>query len=419
VIARYTPDPKLPNDRILPINEYIRDIEEDKLGNVWIATHGGGIAVFHPSVGAFTIYNTTNSNLPNDKVLTLHQDHLGNIWAGTFGGGVAVFNQKTNDFICFSESNGLQNNTVYKILEDQNGLIWISTNKAISSIDINTKKIHNYNYHNGVQNNNFVPGAGVVVSTGELFFGGLEGFNYFNPDYLKRNTNVPSVLITDLRISNQSAIPSANGPIKENISIAKEINLDYKQNFALSFVGLNYTSPEQNQYAYKLEGFDKDWNYVGHATTASYTNLDPGEYVFRVKASNNDGVWNNEGTSIKIYVHPPFWRTTFAYIIYACLIIGLVLYLRHRSIQRLKRKFRLEQEHKEVERVRELDRLKIKFLTNLSHEFRTPISLILGPVETLLAQQNEKTYSQLHMIKRNAKRLLNLVNQLLDFRKME
>lgn len=418
-IVRYTPNPKLPNDRMLPLNGYIRDIVEDKHGNMWIATHGGGIAMLNSSTGKFTVYNTRNSHIPNDKVLTLHYDHLGNIWIGTIGGGVAQLNPKTNQFVCFSESNGLQNNTICKILEDQQGLIWVSSNKAISSIDINTKKISNYSYHNGVQNNNFVGGAGLVLSSGELFFGGFEGFNYFNPAYLKRTINVPPVLITDLRISNLSVSPSPGGPITENISIAKEINLDYKQNFALSFVGLNYTSPEQNRYAYKLEGFDKEWNYVGNSTTASYTNLDPGEYVFRVKASNNDGVWNNEGASIKIYVHPPFWRTTFAYILYACLFIGLGLYLRYRSIQRLKKKFHLKQEQKEAERIRELDRLKIKFLTNLSHEFRTPISLILGPVDTLLAQQNEKTYSHLQMIRRNAKRLLNLVNQLLDFRKME
>jgi signal transduction histidine kinase/ligand-binding sensor domain-containing protein/DNA-binding response OmpR family regulator len=419
VIARYTPIPKLPNDRLLPLNAYIRDIVEDINGNIWIATHGGGMAVFNPAVGKFTIYNTRNSALPNDKVLTLHEDGQGNIWAGTFGNGVAVLNPKTNKFTFFSETNGLQNNTIYKIVEDKKGVMWVSTNKAISSIDINTQKINNYSSHNGVQNNNFVGGAGLVLSSGEIFFGGLEGFNYLNPAYLKRTTNVPAVLMTDLRISNQSVIPSANGPIKENISIAKEIDLDYKQNFALSFVGLNYTSPEQNRYAYKLEGFDKDWNYVGHTTTASYTNLDPGSYVFRVKASNSDGIWNNEGASIKIYVHPPFWRTTFAYILYACVVISLVLYLRYRSIRKWRNKFRIEQEQKEAERVHELDRLKIKFLTNLSHEFRTPISLILGPVDTLLSQQNEKTHSQLHMVKRNAKRLLNLVNQLLDFRKME
>jgi signal transduction histidine kinase/ligand-binding sensor domain-containing protein/DNA-binding response OmpR family regulator len=427
VLNRYTPNPKLTNDIRLAINGYIRDIEEDKGGNIWIATHGGGIAVFHPSSNQFSFYNTTNSKLPNDKVLSLHEDSKENIWAATYGGGVAVFNRTTNQFQTFSETEGLKNNTCYKVLEDKNGLIWVSTNRGISSIDFATKKINNYNGHNGVQTNNFVHDAGLRLSSGELFFGGQDGFNYFNPAYLKKNNNAPAVLITDLRVSNQSVIPSAEGPIKEHVSFAREINLDYKQNFSLSFVGLNYTSPEQNQYAYKLEGLDKDWNYVSNSTSASYTNLDPGEYVFRVKASNNDGVWNYEGTSIKIYVHPPFWRTTLAYILYAWIIIGLVLYLRYRSFQKLKRKFaleqdrmRLEQERKETERLHELDRLKIKFLTNLSHDFRTPISLILGPVDSLLTKEGDKqSVDQLSMIKRNGRRLLNLVNQLLDFRKME
>jgi signal transduction histidine kinase/ligand-binding sensor domain-containing protein/DNA-binding response OmpR family regulator len=427
VIVRYTPNPTAANDIKLPINGFIRDIREDSEGNIWIATHGGGIAGYYPPTGKFTIYNTNNSNLPNDKVQSLHEDTRGNIWVATFGGGVSLLEKKSKSFETFSENNGLQNSTVYKILEDKNGLIWVSTNKGISSIDATTRKIINYNSHNGVQNNNFFHGAGLQLSNGYLFFGGLEGFNYFNPAHLKKNNSVARVLITDLKISNRSVVPAENGPIKEHISVAKEINLDYKQNFALSFVGLNYTAPEQNQYAYKLEGFDKDWNLVGASTSASYTNLDPGEYTFRVKASNNDGVWNNEGTSIKIYVHPPFWRSTLAYIFYIATIVGLLFYSRYKGIQKLKRKFALEEEknrveldRKEAERIHELDRLKIKFLTNLSHEFRTPISLILGPVDNLLVEEkNSRTYNQLQMVKRNARRLLNMVNQLLDFRKME
>lgn len=427
VIVRYTPNPQRPNDVKLPINGYIRDIEEDSEGKIWIATHGGGIATLEPSSGKFTIYNTTNAKLPNDKVQTLLEDRSGNIWAGTFGGGLAAFQKHAGQPVIFSENEGLQNNAIYEILEDQKGLIWVSTNKGISSIDLAAKKINNYTHHNGVQNNNFIPGSGITSTSGELFFGGVEGFNYFNPANLKKNNNIPTALITDLRVSNQSVNASEDGPIKEHISVAKEIDLNYKQNFALSFVGLNYTSPVQNQYAYKLEGFDKDWNYVGNITTASYTNLDPGEYIFRVRASNNDGVWNNEGASIIIYVHPPFWRSAYAYALYALALLGLVLYLRYRGIRKINRKhaleqikLRAEQDRKEAERIHELDMLKIKFLTNLSHEFRTPISLILGPAEKLLAaQKNEQSFGQLNMIKRNAKRLLNLVNQLLDFRKME
>ncbi|HVG17037.1 MAG TPA: two-component regulator propeller domain-containing protein, partial [Chitinophagaceae bacterium] len=427
LIARYTPRPKTKRDTRLSINGYIRDLEEDGDGNMWIATHGGGVVIFNPASGKFSNYTMANSTIRNDKVRALLQDSHNNIWVGTFGGGLALFDRKAKNFAVYSEKEGLANNTVHELIEDQKGSIWVSTNKGISSLDLGTKKINNYSYHNGLQNNNFVRGAGLRLGDGTIFFGGLEGINYFNPHFIRKNEKVPPVLLTDLRVSNQSVMPSEDGPIQQHISIAPVINLDYKQNFALSFVGLSYTSPEQNQYAYRLQGFEKDWNYVGSATSASYTNLDPGTYIFRVKASNNDGVWNNDGASIKIIVHPPFWRTIYAYIFYALVLIGALFYIRHKGIQKLKRKYTLqqekihaEQERKEAERIRELDRLKIKFLTNLSHEFRTPISLILGPVEKLLTQENNAQSSgQLHLVRRNARRLLNLVNQLLDFRKME
>ncbi|MEO5681256.1 MAG: two-component regulator propeller domain-containing protein [Chitinophagaceae bacterium] len=427
VIARYTPLPRLENDILLPFNGYIRDVKEDKDGNIWIATHGGGLGILQSASHVFTNFNTQNSKLPNDKVNCLLEDTHGFMWAGTFGGGIARINIPSKQFEVFSEKEGLQNSNVCKIVEDQAALIWVSTNKGISSIDAASKKINNFNYHNGLQHNNFVRGSGMRLSDGQLLFGGLDGFNYFHPAYLIKNNNIPPVLLTGLRISNQYIHASNAGPITEHISIAKEINLDYKQNFALDFVGLSYTSPEQNRYAYKLEGFDKDWNYVGNMTSAPYTNLDPGDYVFRVRASNNDGVWNNVGSSVKVHVHPPIWRTTYAYAVYLLLLIAVLVYIRHKGIQKIHRKFALEQkrnyeeqERREAERTHELDSQKIKFLTNLSHEFRTPISLILGPVDSLIEKENNiQSFRQLDMIKRNGRRLLNLVNQLLDFRKME
>ena len=427
VIVRYTPTPKQVNDKILAANGYIRAILEDKKGNIWIATHGGGLAMLQPQTEKFTVYTMGNSKLPDDKVLSILEDHKGNLWVGTLGGGLGLFNKQTNQFTVISEQEGLLNNTIYKILEDQKGILWISTNRGLSSYDPLTKSFANYTYHNGVQHNNFINGSGLKTSNGYLFFGGLDGFNYFNPEQLKKNILAPPVLITELRISNKPVLPSEDGPIKENISLVKRIDLNYRQNFSLSFVGLNYTTPEQNNYAYKLEGFDKDWNYIGAANSASYTNLDPGVYTFHVKASTNIGVWNTKGTSIKIIVRPPLWRTIYAYLFYALAIVSIFIYLRRRSIQKIQRKyiqkqeqFRAEQERKDAQRIHELDQMKIKFLTNLSHEFRTPISLILGPVETILAEQKENAFSsQLNMIKRNGRRLLNLVNQLLDFRKME
>ncbi|WP_207513706.1 hybrid sensor histidine kinase/response regulator transcription factor [Longitalea luteola] len=420
VIARYTPfPPSAANDYHLPVNGYIRAIMEDQQGNIWIGSHGGGLAVLHPD-GKWTVYTKDNSSLPNDKIHALLCDSRGRIWVGTFGGGLSLYDKSNNQFITYAEEDGLQNTTIYQILEDLQGTIWFSTNTGISSFDLQQQKFRNFTSYNGVQPNNFVHASGIRLSNGELFFGGLQGFNFFNPQALTVNRNVPIVLLTDLKISNKSVLPGYDSPIKEPITVAKEIRLDYKQNFALSFVALNYSIPKQNQYAYKLEGFDKDWNYTGQLNTASYTNLDPGEYFFLVKASNNDGVWNKGETLIKIYVRPPFWRTVYAYIFYLLAIGGLLLYIRHRGITKLRKQFALEQEREQSRRLLELDRLKLKFLTNLSHDFRTPISLIMGPVDQLIHESGKaEQLDKLNMIRRNARRLLNLVNQLLDFRKME
>jgi signal transduction histidine kinase/ligand-binding sensor domain-containing protein/DNA-binding response OmpR family regulator len=420
VIAKYIPSPPAAtNEYHLPVNGYIRAIMEDHDGNFWIGSHGGGLAVLHPD-GKWTSYTKDNSSLPSDKIHAMFCDSHGRVWVGTFGGGLSLYDKSSNQFVTFSEEDGLPNTTIYQILEDAQGHIWFSTNTGISSFDLQHKKFRNFTSYNGVQPNNFVHASGIRLSSGELFFGGLQGFNYFNPAALTVNRNVPTVLLTDLKISNKSVAPGKESPIKEHITVTKEIRLDYKQNFALSFVALNYTIPKQNHYAYKLEGFDKDWNYTGSINTASYTNLDPGEYLFRVKASNNDGIWSKGETLIKIFVRPPFWRTIYAYIIYLLAIGGLLLYIRHRGITKLRRQFALEQEREQARRMLELDRLKLKFLTNLSHDFRTPISLIMGPVDQLITEGGSNgKLDKLSMIKRNARRLLNLVNQLLDFRKME
>jgi Signal transduction histidine kinase len=420
VIAKFTPKPCGLGETLLPLNGYIRAIREDADGNIWIGTHGGGIAIYKPGNGSWTVYTQTNSQLPSDKIQVIHAGRDGTMWIGTFGGGLATYDKTQQRFRSFTEKDGLQNTMVYHIMEDHAGNLWLSTNTGISSYDIKTKKFRNFTSYNGVQNSNFVHASGMRSADGMLFFGGLLGFNYFNPGKLTVNRNVPAVILTDLKISNKSVNAGEQSPIKDHISVAKEIRLDYKQNFALNFVALNYTIPKQNHYAYKLDGFDKDWNYTGSATTASYTNLDPGEYIFRVKASNNDGVWSSKDTTIKIYVRPPFWRTTWAYIFYVVAIGGLLLYSRYRGIRKLRQKFELEQERQHVKRMQELDRLKLKFLTNLSHDFRTPISLIMGPVEQLIETEDKAAnIEKLHMVRRNARRLLNLVNQLLDFRKME
>ncbi|MBS1664140.1 MAG: response regulator [Bacteroidetes bacterium] len=438
----------------IPMNNYIRAIEEDTSGNMCIASHGGGLTVLNPKTGSYKIFTKANSNIPTNTIISLLRDSRGKIWLGTGGGGISLFDPRQGSFLTFSEKDGLANGVVYKILEDSSGLLWVSTNAGISSFDPKGVRFTNYTHHNGVQKNNFVLGSGIRLRDGEIYFGGVDGFNFFDPRLLKHNTNVPAVVLTELRVANQTVVPAADGPIREQISTAGGIYLGYRQSFTLGFAALDYTSAQQNTYAYKLEGFDRDWNYVGASKTASYTNLDPGDYVFRVKVRNSDGVWNTKGASIEVHIKPPFWRTIYAYLLYVVLVVGVFWFYRHKTVQKLQRRFAveeekrrvqqlIEQERKEAEVARELDQMKIRFLTNLSHEFRTPISLIMGPVDNLLAHGaaagagaggssgasgfgstagelgREGELGQLQMIRRNARRLLNLVNQLLDFRKME
>jgi len=414
----------------IQLNGYIRSIEEDREGNIWIGSNGSGIAVYNPLNRYTKLLNKGNTDLPTDNIYCIYAARDGRMWIGSTA-GLSCYDLNVNKVVTFSEEDGLANGVVYKILEDENGKIWVSTNKGISSFDPAAKRFKNYSSYNGVQRSPFVLGAGLKLSDGRLFFGGTDGFNYFNPKDLYANKSVPKVVLTDLRISNQSVKPSEDSPIKEDISVVEVINLDYKQNFSLSFVALNYTSPRESRYSYKLENFDKEWNVVGQSNTAIYTNLDPGEYVFNVKATSDTGEWTTPVKSVKIIVHSPLWLTGYAYAFYLLLIGSILIYIRRMGIRKLKHRFAqeqerlrvqqmIEQERRESERLREFDKLKIKFLTNLSHEFRTPISLIVGPVEQLIQQEtNSPRNQQLQMIKRNSRRLLNLVNQLLDFRNIK
>jgi ligand-binding sensor domain-containing protein/signal transduction histidine kinase/DNA-binding response OmpR family regulator len=409
----------------------IRALEEDRDGNMWIGSFGGGISVFNTQKKRFSFYTKDKNGLPSDYVTSIYEDSKGDIWVGTYGGGLNLLNRKTGRFTSFSVKEGLANDAIQKIVEDKTGKLWLSTNAGISSFNTVTKKFKNYTHHNGLQNSPFVLGAGICLSDGTLFFGGQEGFNYFDPSMLRMNKNIPSIILTNLNVNSVPVIPSEVGPLKQSLLLAKQIDLKHKDNFSISFVALNYTVSEQNRYVYRLSGVDEDWIVAGKEHTAYYTNLDPGDYTFEVRASNNDGVWNTEGRSIIIHISPPFWRTTYAYLLYILTILGGILLIRYRGIKKLEMKFALEkeriearqlieQERHHAEHLHQMDLMKIKFLTNLSHEFRTPLSLIVGPVETLLENIKEPSQSrQLGMIKRNGRRLMNLVNQLLDFRKME
>lgn len=418
---KYVSVPASAGERKLPVNGYIRTIEEDRNGNIWIGTYGSGIAVLNPSTQKFSVYNDQNTGMPIDRTFSLLPDHNGNMWIGTAGDGLFCFNSNSKKIVNYAAPDELPDGVVHKLLEDYNGNIWLSTDKGICTFNTVSKKFTHYSACNGLQNDAFIDGSGLRSTKGLLFFGGAKGFNYIDPQQdVKLNNNTPPVFLTTLKVNNNIVLSGSRSPLKQDISVANQIDLDYKQNFSISYSAINFTLPQRNRYAYILKSFNKNWNYVGSATTAYYTNLDPGEYLFVVRACNNDGIWNNIGAQIRIVIHPPIWMTWYAYLLYVLMAAGALLLIRHRGIKKLKGKLALEQERREAERLHELDALKIKFLTNLSHEFRTPISLIMAPADKLLAEhKDEQTTGQLAVIRRNARRLLNLVNQLLDFRKLE
>jgi signal transduction histidine kinase/ligand-binding sensor domain-containing protein len=415
----------------VPPTGFIRAIEEDKDGTIWIAALGRGIHMYNPFTKTFRMYGRAYTGVPVDEVLTLLAGNDNILWGGTGGRGICRLDFAHKDFKTYTSAQGLANDVIWKILEDSTGNLWLSTNKGISCFHPSQPGFKNFTYENGLQRSAFTLGAGLKLPNGELYFGGLEGFNHFIPGELNYNTNIPQVIFTGLTVDNTAVVPDDHAAISKQISMAREIRLDYKQNFSIDFGALDFTSPHECRYMYMLEGFDKSWNRIGTSTSAVFTNLDPGYYTLQVKAYNPNSGWTSPAATMSIYIKPPFWRTSYAYACYFLLVVFILWGVRYRGIRRLKQKFAAEQEklqirqlieeeRKEAERQRAFDEVKIKFLTNLSHEFRTPISLIAGPVQTLIegeADQDKK--GQLSMVKRNTRRLLNLVNQLLDFRKLE
>lgn len=402
---------------------YIRALYEDKDGNIWIGTIAHGIIRYNPNTGNYTAYSKAANNLGSDAVFSIFGDIKGNIWVGTMGGGLCLFNPAQNNFTRFTEDQGLANNIVNCILEDKFGLLWLSTDNGISNFNPVKKTFKNYTSASGLQSNEFSIGAGHRLNSGEIIFGGLEGFNVFMPGSLKDNPNVPPVVITDFQLFNKPVPITPNKPpLSQNINTNREISLSYDQSvFTIEYAALGYTVPERNMYAYMLEGFDAGWNYVGTERKTTYTNLDPGTYTFRVKASNNDGLWNEKGTTLKIVIMPPFWKTTWAYLVYIAAVVGL-LYLLYREVEsREKLKSEVHYQKLLTEKTKELNQLKLNFFTNLSHELRTPLSLILDPLRKIknehITVAQAKKYSGL--VFNNASMLMNLVNQLLDFRKVE
>lgn len=384
---------------------------EDKAGNLWIGTDDGGLNCYNASNKTFSHYFNTEEKMPDLRVLFI--DSKGRLWVGQTG--LYLFDSKKNSFRLYTDKAGLSSEFIKGMAEDKNGNFWIATSNGITQFNPNNFSFKKYNSADGLQGLEFEANAYMKTRDGQIYFGGLNGFNSFYPEDIKINKFVPPVYVTDFQVFNKRMIAGGeNSPLQTDITLTKRINLSYKQStFSFGFAALNYTASENNQYAYKLENWDKDWIYTVSERKASYTNLRPGKYIFRVKASNNDGVWSESGPAIEIIITPPFWNTHWFQALTIVLIGAIIIgYYRFRRKMELRK---MEERKKE-----ELHQVQLQFFTNISHEFRTPLSLILGPLEKLQRENPNTEFSHYYKVMyRNAKRLTNLINELMDFRKTE
>jgi signal transduction histidine kinase/ligand-binding sensor domain-containing protein/DNA-binding response OmpR family regulator len=447
---RYRNNPDNPNSLS---GDYVLSICENRSGELWIGTWGNGLNLFNRQNQTFTHFKhdpSDRNSLSHNHVLVIYEDISGKLWIGTEG-GLNLFNPETRNFKRFTNWNGLPGDRVVGILEDEKGKLWISTNKGLSRLNPETEEFRNFDVSDGLLNNEFNNKAFCKGHDGIMYFGSPRGITAFDPENIIDNPFIPPVVITGLRLFNKpvEAGTSIEGfMLPQTISAADEISLSYQHAvFTIEFSALSYINPEKNQYAYKLEGFDKEWVYTdARRRHATYTNLDPGTYIFKVKGSNHDLIWNEQATALKITITPPWWNSNWAYTIYTIFLIGLLFSVRRIEKNRERLRHKAELKQLELEKLREVDQLKSRFFANISHEFRTPLTLIIGPVQKWkkilmdYSQKNsvdfyrqikegkkigiahpdiEEMYKDLKMTERNSRNLLTLVNQLLDLSKLE
>ncbi|CUQ08362.1 two-component regulator propeller domain-containing protein [Bacteroides thetaiotaomicron] len=449
------------------VNENVYAILPDGEGNLWLGTLSA-LVRFNPEQRSFTTIEKEKDGTPvvSKQITTLFRDSHKRLWIGGEE-GVSVFQQEGLDiqkasilpvsnvtklftnciyeasngiiwvgtregFYCFNEkdkqikryntTNGLPNNVVYGILEDSFGRLWLSTNRGISCFNPETEKFRNFTESDGLQSNQFNTASYCRTSVGQMYFGGINGITTFRPELLLDNPYTPPVVITKLQLFNKVVRPDdETGILTKNISETKSITLkSWQTAFSIEFVVSNYISGQHNTFAYKLEGYDKEWYYLTDSRTVSYSNLPQGTYQFLVKAANSDGKWNPIPTALEIIVLPIWYKTWWALLIFFATFAGFITFVFRFFWMRKSMEAQLEIERRDKEHQEEINQMKMRFFINISHELRTPLTLILTPLQEIINKISDRwTRNQLEYIQRNANRLLHLVNQLMDYRRAE
>ncbi|HLO39091.1 MAG TPA: two-component regulator propeller domain-containing protein, partial [Lacibacter sp.] len=394
-------------------------VYEDRQKRIWAgATNDGSLYLFNRQSNEFELFDPTIINLQcvtedsdgnfwggnysslikidrvgkkhklfplETTVRAIHEDKQKNFWLGTQGSGLLLFDRQTGKFKSFTTAEGLPSNTILRILEDKRGDLWLSTFNGLTKFDPDKKVALNYSQSDGLQSNQFSFNAGLALQSGEFLFGGIKGFNVFYPDSTIANRNERKVFLTGLKINNSPIEEDASYISKREIEKITEITLPFnKAALSLDFLGLDYSSADKIMYAYYLEGWDKVWNYSNNIRTANYTRLSEGNYKFKVKVAGADGEWKAETLLLNVIVLPPWYRSWWAYLLYIAFTAGMIsLYIRYTKRQERLR-FEIKLAHLEHEKDKEVNERKLNFFTNISHEFRTPLTLIINPLKEMV-----------------------------------
>jgi signal transduction histidine kinase/ligand-binding sensor domain-containing protein len=386
---------------------------EDRDGFIWVATHNRGLFYFDPSSdakGHFRHEPGNANSLTNNSINSIFQDHKGYLWLSTEGGGLCRFDKAKKQFRRYSTKDGLPSNFIFKVLEDDDKNLWITTSKGLVKMNTTKEEMTIYTKANGLLNDQFNYNSGYKDKAGNLYFGSVQGMIKFNPDAFQTNQHMPPVYITGLQVQNKDVdITQDSSILQTSILHTNKITLPYDQSsFSIDFAALSFTAPETITYSYIMSGLDKDWTQLPSNRKVYFTNLKPGTYTFKVKAGSN-GTWN-EPRQLTFVITPPFWATRWAYLLYALVILSVVYFL--------VRSYHQVQENKKE---KEIYKAKMDFFTNIAHEIKTPLTLIKGPVENLseMATDVPEIKDDVSTMERNTNRLIKLINQILDFRQTE
>lgn len=420
--------------------DIIRSVLVDKNGNLWVGTNYGLYIIDaeekekeHPRMRTFLHQHQNAESISHNYILPIFETTKGEIWVGTMGGGINIvkdYNDLDNiKFEHLSINNGLSNNVIKAMLEDDNGNIWVSSNHGISKVNPSTQTINNFDLSDGLQGYEFGELAACKRKNGEFLFGGVNGISAFYPDKIMKDTTTSNLVFTKFQVLNKDIAPMEKMDkrviLQSSIAETKSLTLAYKHNsFSVEFAYLHYITPEKNTYRYKLEGFDDAWVTTNASSRiAKYTNLPFGNYTLKVEACNGDNIWSKTPLTLDVTILPPWWMTWWAISFYILLFIVAIWFFTRYTIITARKKEKLERQAFEKQTLEELNQLKLEFFTNISHELRTPVTLINTPIEQLI--KNNETVSEsdkntaYQMIYRNAQHLMKLINQLMDFRKVE